>query len=117
MAARPGGCFGAVGGDVLSAAPHVRHATIGGRTAILDIRTGNWVMLNPAASRIWQAIVHRGGVEGLADEIAIELGADPAVVRQRIAAAISGMVERGLFTDPSTPPPRRRWWRRTGGSR
>ncbi|MEU3566838.1 PqqD family protein [Kitasatospora sp. NPDC036755] len=102
---------------MLSPAPHVRHATTGGRTAILDVRAGSWVMLNPAASRIWQAIVHRGGLEGLADEIAVPIGADPAVVQQRITAAVAGLVERGLLADPGTPPSRRRCWRRSGGPR
>ncbi|MER8100984.1 PqqD family protein [Kitasatospora sp. NPDC094016] len=102
---------------MLTVTPHVRHATVGGRTAILDVRVGRWVMLDPAASRIWQAIVHRGGTEGLAEEIAVPVGADPAAVREKIAAALVGMVERGLLTDLNRPLPRRPWWRRIGSPR
>ncbi|WP_371523198.1 PqqD family protein [Kitasatospora sp. NBC_01300] len=81
------------------------------------MQAGTWVMLDPAASRIWQAIVHRGGTEGLAEEIAVPVDADPATVREKIVAAVAGMVERGLLTDLNAPLPRRPWWRRLRSTR
>ncbi|MEE1820723.1 PqqD family protein [Streptomyces sp. BE20] len=100
---------------MLTVAPGVHHAHVGGQTAILNVGTGGWVMLDPAASRIWQAIVLRGGVEGLAEEIAIPSGADTAAVHRVIGAAVNGMVDRGLLTDPGALRVRRPWRRKGGG--
>ncbi|MFF2954971.1 PqqD family protein [Kitasatospora sp. NPDC057965] len=102
---------------MLTIARHVRHAAIDGRTAILDIRAGRWVMLDPAASLIWQALALRGGTDGLAEEIAAPRGADPAALAPAIDRTVAALLARGLLTDTTRTPARRPWWRRTGGAR
>ncbi|MFF8769103.1 PqqD family peptide modification chaperone [Kitasatospora sp. NPDC015120] len=103
---------------MLTVPAYVRHAGVDGRTAILDLRAGRWVMLDPAASLIWQALVLRGGTDGLAEEIAAPRGADPAALAPAIDRTVAALLARGLLADTTRPPARRRpWWRRTGGAR
>lgn len=95
---------------MLTPAPHVHHATSEHGTAILDVRRGTWLMLDPDASRIWHAITIRGGTAGLADEIAIPTGQDPNQVSGHITAFINELVAAGVLVD--TDHPKRRRWRK-----
>ncbi|GAB3117740.1 hypothetical protein GCM10027160_28710 [Streptomyces calidiresistens] len=96
---------------MLTVAPDVYHAGSAEGTAILDARTGRWLMLDTDASRIWQALTVRGGTEGLAEEIAIPAGLDPAAVHQQIRGFLDDLTARGLLTDPAAGPDRSRWGR------
>lgn len=96
----------------MSVGPDVHHATSAEGTAILDTRTGRWLMLDPDASRIWRAITVRGTVDGLADEIAIPAGADPAAVQHQITQFLKQMTASGLLVEDSPKLKTRwKWWR------
>lgn len=73
---------------MLTTAPHIHHATSPYGTAVLDVRRGSWLMLDPDASTIWRAVTVRGGTAGLADEIAIPTGQDPRAVDGQITAFV-----------------------------
>ncbi|MFE0043683.1 PqqD family protein [Streptomyces albireticuli] len=97
---------------MLTPAPHISHATGPHGTAVLDIRRGTWLMLDPDASKIWHAVAVRGGAAGLADEIAVPTGQDSRVVGEQIAAFVEGLVAVGVLVDTGRPAQRkRRWWR------
>ncbi|MFF4409782.1 lasso peptide biosynthesis B2 protein [Streptomyces sp. NPDC001404] len=90
---------------MLTTPPGVHHASCCEGTAILDLRYGQWVMLDPDASRIWQAVIARGTTDGLAREIAAWCGMDEAVVAPAIAGTVEHLVARGLLTDgPQNEP-------------
>lgn len=95
---------------MLTPASHVHHATGPYGTAVLDVRRGRWLMLDPDASKIWHAVTVRGGTGGLADEIAIPTGQDPQAVGEQIAAFVDELVATGVLVDTDRPP-RGRWWR------
>jgi len=95
---------------MLTPADHIHHATGPHGTAVLDVRRGTWLMLDPDASRIWHAITVRGGTAGLADEIAIPTGQDPHQVNSRIAAFVNELVAAGVLVDTGRPK-QRRWSR------
>ncbi|WP_282698095.1 PqqD family protein [Streptomyces sp. CC208A] len=96
---------------MLTPAPHVHHATGPYGTAVLDVRRGAWLMLDPDAAKIWHAVTVRGGTVGLADEIAVPTGQDPRAVDSQIAGFVDQMVAAGVLVDTGRPRPRR-WWRR-----
>ncbi|MGA5135118.1 lasso peptide biosynthesis B2 protein [Streptomyces olivoreticuli] len=77
----------------------VHHASCCEGTAILDIRSGRWVMLDVDASRVWQTVIARGTTDGLAREIAAWCGMDETVVAPAIAETVEHLVARGLLTD------------------
>lgn len=93
---------------MLTPARHIHHATSSYGTAVLDARRGKWLMLDPDASRIWHAITVRGGVVGLAAEIAVPAGQDPKVVNDQITAFVDELVTAGVLVDTNRP---RRAWR------
>ncbi|MFJ8852325.1 PqqD family protein [Streptomyces sp. NPDC102437] len=98
---------------MLTPARHIHHATSPYGTAVLDVRQGSWLMLDPDASTIWRAVTVRGGTAGLADEIAVPTGQDPRDVGEQIAAFVSELVTSGVLVDTDRPRPARRgWWRR-----
>ncbi|MCC3767661.1 lasso peptide biosynthesis B2 protein [Streptomyces sp. UNOC14_S4] len=83
----------------------VHHASCREGTAILDCRSGQWVMLDPDASRIWQVIIARGTTDGLARQVAAWRGTDEAVVAPAISETVEHLVARGLLTDaPGNEP-------------
>ncbi|MFE7121439.1 PqqD family protein [Streptomyces sp. NPDC057654] len=94
---------------MLTPARHVHHATGPHGTAVLDIRRGAWLMLDPDASKIWHAVTVRGGTVGLADEIAVRTGQDPQVIGERIAVFVDTLVTTGVLVDTARPARRRRW--------
>ncbi|MER8233652.1 hypothetical protein ACIRQY_34530 [Streptomyces sp. NPDC101490] len=96
---------------MLSPAPHIHYAVDEHGILLLDLRTERWSMLSPDVSRIWTAIVTRGTVNGLADELAIPTGRDPYAVRQGIDILVDRWKRDGLLTDPARTAPRR-WWKR-----
>ncbi|MFC8536790.1 PqqD family protein [Streptomyces sp. NPDC057249] len=97
---------------MLTPALHVHHATDPYGTAVLDIRRGTWLMLDPDASMIWRAVTVRGGTAGLADEIAVPTGQDPQAVGEQIAAFVDELLAAGVLVDTARPARRkRRWWR------
>lgn len=97
---------------MLTPAPHIRYATAQHGTAVLDIRHGTWIMLGPHASQVWRAVTARGGTDGLADEIAVPTGQDPAAVDGHITEFVTELVDAGVLVDADRPAPRRRrWWR------
>ncbi|GAA2133989.1 PqqD family protein [Streptomyces synnematoformans] len=95
---------------MLTPAAHVHHATGPYGTAVLDVRRGRWLMLDPDAAKIWHAVTVRGGTAGLADEIAVPTGQDPAAVGAQITAFVDELVDVGVLVDTGRPR-RRRWWR------
>ncbi|MDH2393915.1 PqqD family protein [Streptomyces sp. HNM0663] len=97
---------------MLTPAPHVHHATGPYGTAVLDIRRGTWLMLDPEASKIWHAVTVRGGTAGLADEIAVPTGQDPQQVGEQITAFVNALVTTGVLVDTARPARRKRRWRR-----
>ncbi|MGR3932991.1 PqqD family protein [Streptomyces sp. BRA346] len=98
---------------MLTPADHIHHATGPDGTAVLDVKRETWLMLDKDASRIWHAITVRGGITGLADEIAIPTGQDPQQVSSQIAAFVDELVAGGVLVDTDRPRRvRRRWWRR-----
>ncbi|MFD7284095.1 PqqD family protein [Streptomyces sp. NPDC059862] len=98
---------------MLIPAPHVHHATGPSGTAVLDVRRGAWLMLDPDASKIWHAITVRGGTAGLADEIAVPTGQDPQAVGGQIDTFVDELVVAGVLVDTDRPRRvHRRWWRR-----
>ncbi|MCX4902552.1 hypothetical protein [Streptomyces sp. NBC_00892] len=100
------------GGTVLIPAPHIHHATSQHGTAVLDVRRGQWLMLDTDASRIWHAVTIRGTTTGLADEIAVPAGQDPQAVHGQITAFVDDLTATGVLIDTDWPPRRRRrWWR------
>lgn len=97
---------------MLTPAPHVHHAAGWYGTAVLDIRRGAWLMLDPDAARIWHAVTVRGGTAGLADEIAVPSGQDPQAVGEQIIAFVDQLLAVGVLVDTVRPARRtRRWWR------
>ncbi|MFI9081923.1 PqqD family protein [Streptomyces sioyaensis] len=98
---------------MLIPARHVHHNTGPDGTAVLDVRRETWLMLDQDASQIWHAITVRGGIAGLADEIAIPTGQDPQQASGQIAAFVDELVAAGVLVDTDRPQrARRRWWRR-----
>lgn len=97
---------------MLTVALGVHHASNAEGTAVLDSRTDRWLMLDRDASRIWQAIAVRGGAEGLAEEIAIPAGLDPATVQQQIRTFLDDLTAWGLVIETPTVPGRLRRRRR-----
>ncbi|MFI2435625.1 PqqD family protein [Streptomyces sp. NPDC018693] len=96
---------------MLTPALHVHHAIGPYGTAVLDIRRGTWLMLDPDASKIWHAVIVRGGTAELADEIAVPTGQDPQAVGEQIAAFVAELLAVGVLVDTARPARRRRWWR------
>ncbi|MBP8532334.1 PqqD family protein [Streptomyces sp. MK37H] len=96
---------------MLTPAPHVHHATGPYGTAVLDVRRGAWLMLDPDASKIWRALTIRGGIAGLTDEIAVPTGQDPRAVDEQIAAFIGELMAVGVLIDTCRPHQRGRWRR------
>ncbi|WP_413802316.1 PqqD family protein [Streptomyces iranensis] len=96
---------------MLTPAPHVHHATGPYGTAVLDVRHGAWLMLDPDASKIWHALTVRGGTAGLADEIAVPTGQDPRAVDEQISTFLGDLMAVGVLVDTSRPQQRRRWRR------
>ncbi|MDH2393938.1 PqqD family protein [Streptomyces sp. HNM0663] len=96
---------------MLTPAPHVHQATGPYGTAVLDIRRGTWLMLDPEASKIWHAVTVRGGTAGLADEIAVPTGQDPRTVGEQITAFVDNLVAAGVLGGTARPTRRRRRWR------
>ncbi|CAL9410642.1 PqqD family protein [Streptomyces sp. enrichment culture] len=97
---------------MLTPAPHIHHATGKHGTAVLDVRQGAWLMLDPDASKIWRAITLWGSIAALADEIAVLTGQTPQAVHGQIAAFVDGLVATGVLVDTDDcPPQRKRWWR------
>ncbi|WP_399218685.1 PqqD family protein [Streptomyces sp. SAJ15] len=88
---------------------HVHHAAGLQGTAALDTRRGAWMMLDPDASRIWQAVTMRGGTAELADEIALPAGQDPQAVDGQITEFVEHLVAAGMLVDTDRPA------RRSGG--
>lgn len=83
----------------------VHHASCGEGTAILDVRSGHWVMLDPDASRIWQTVITRGSTDGVAQEVAAWCGTDEAAVAPTISETVEHLVARGLLTEaPENEP-------------
>jgi hypothetical protein len=58
---------------------------------------------------IWDAVTCRGGVEGLAEELAIPAGADVPATRDAINAFVERLCDLGLLADAG--PRVRSWWR------
>ncbi|WKK27841.1 lasso peptide biosynthesis B2 protein (plasmid) [Streptomyces olivoreticuli] len=84
----------------------VHHASCCEGTAILDARSGRWVMLDDAdASRIWQAVIARGTADGLAREIAAWCGTDEAAIAPAVASTVEKLVARGLLIEASGHEP------------
>ncbi|MGW4080645.1 PqqD family protein [Streptomyces asiaticus] len=96
---------------MLTPAPHVHHATGPYGTAVLDVRRGAWLMLDPDASKIWHALTVRGGTAGLADEIAVPTGQDPRAVDEQISTFLGDLMAVGVLIDTSRPRQRGRWRR------
>ncbi|MFJ3194593.1 PqqD family protein [Streptomyces griseoviridis] len=94
---------------MLTPAPHVRHAACEQGTALLDMRRGVWLMLDPQASLIWTAVTVRGDVTGLADETADLYGQDPRAVARQIACFVDELVDARVLVDTERPCRRRRW--------
>ncbi|MFF5333235.1 hypothetical protein [Streptomyces sp. NPDC013181] len=93
---------------MLTPAPHVHHAAGLYGTAVLDIRRGAWLMLDPDAARIWHAVTVGGGTAGLA----VPSGQDPQVVGEQITAFVDRLLAAGVLVDTARPARRtRRWWR------
>ncbi|MGW2592370.1 PqqD family peptide modification chaperone [Streptomyces sp. NPDC001515] len=98
---------------MLSPAPHVHHATGPYGTAVLDVRRGAWLMLDPDAAKVWHAITVRGGTAGLADEITAPTGQDPQTVSVQIDAIVDELLAAGVLVDTARPGRRKkRRWRR-----
>lgn len=95
---------------MLTSAPHTHYATGPHGTAILDVRRGTWMMLDPDASKIWHAITMRGGTAELADEIAVPAGLDAQAVGEQITAFIDQPVSDGVLIDTDRSRCRG-WWR------
>ncbi|MEU2872998.1 lasso peptide biosynthesis B2 protein [Streptomyces olivoreticuli] len=77
----------------------VYHASCCEGTAILDVRSGRWVMLDADASRIWQTVIARGTTDGLVRGVAAWCGTDEAAVAPAVASMVEQLVARGLLTD------------------
>ncbi|MFE6335219.1 PqqD family protein [Streptomyces sp. NPDC002776] len=98
---------------MLTPAEHIHHATGAQGTAVLDVRRGAWMMLDPDASRIWHAVTVCGGTAGLAEEIAVPTGQNPQAVTDQIDAFVDELVAAGVLVDTDRPRRvHRRWWRR-----
>ncbi|MDT0495232.1 PqqD family protein [Streptomyces griseus] len=99
---------------MLIPAPGIHHATTEHGTAILNIPAGTWHMLDADSSRVWTAITRRGGTAGLADEIAVPAGLDPATVTAAVERVVDELLDLGVLTDLKTAQPRRprKWWHR-----
>ncbi|MFF4282871.1 PqqD family protein [Streptomyces kronopolitis] len=80
-------------------------------TAVLDLRSGQWQMLSGTGTRIWDAIMLRGGVEGLAEEIAVPANLDLAATRHAVDSYVERLRAMGLLVEAG-PRMRRRWWGR-----
>ncbi|MFI6986693.1 PqqD family protein [Embleya sp. NPDC050154] len=78
--------------------------------AILNLRTGRWLLLDPAAARLWQHLADGVHPDTLAESLAVEHG----VARERVDADIAAFTDRArahaLLADESPPArrPRRR---------
>ncbi|MFI8930659.1 PqqD family protein [Streptomyces sp. NPDC053474] len=98
---------------MLTPARHVHHAAGEHGTVVLDVRRRQWHMLDEDASRIWHALVVRGGTTGLAEEIAIPTGQDVQTVDGQISAFVGELLAVGVLVDTDQPRRvrRRRWWR------
>ncbi|KAB7833683.1 PqqD family protein [Streptomyces mobaraensis] len=92
---------------MLIPAPRVHHATGPHGTAVLDIRRGKWLMLDPDATKIWRTVTARGSTIGLADEIAVPTGQDPQVVGERITVFVGALLAAGILIDTARPARRK----------
>ncbi|WP_432061531.1 hypothetical protein [Streptomyces sp. S1] len=97
---------------MLTPAAHIFYATDDHGVLLLDARSATWKTFGPDVSRIWMAIVTRGTIDGLADELAIPTSRDPHAVRLGISNLVDAWERDGLLVDPArTARPRRWWWR------
>ncbi|MFJ4342983.1 PqqD family protein [Streptomyces sp. NPDC088915] len=98
---------------MLTVPEHVHWGRCGGGTAVLNLRDGQWRMFSGHGARIWEAVVLRGGIEGLAEEIAIPAGLDVAATHQAVDDYLAGLVDMGLLARVPVQARRRRrrWWR------
>ncbi|MFE9250966.1 hypothetical protein [Streptomyces sp. NPDC007088] len=100
---------------MLSIPAHVRWGRCRGGTAVLDLRAGRWHMFSGTGARVWDAVALRGGLSGLAEEIAVPGGLNVAAARRAVDAYLAALLDMGLLTrsQATTGGPRARGcWRR-----
>lgn len=91
-------------------APHLYTALLPGGAAVMDVRAGRgrWQHLNATAALLWKRLLDGAGPEQAAAELAASFtaaGADPALVRDDLAALIGQLRELGLVDARTAPAP------------
>ncbi|MGW9498192.1 PqqD family protein [Streptomyces prasinus] len=90
---------------------HVRAVTIGhGTTAVLNLRTGNWVWLDEDSRRIWATALAGGSAPRTLVDSLVRLGYDRQQVQKAVDATVARLREYGLVAEYRAPG-RRPWWR------
>jgi hypothetical protein len=76
----------------------VVHRAFGEQLVLLNLRTGQYHGLNQSARRMFEVMVERGQVEGVAPLVAEEFeGAEPEAVQADLNELCRDLVERGLL--------------------
>ncbi|MFF7705487.1 PqqD family protein [Streptomyces lydicus] len=94
---------------MLTTPAHVHWGRCDEGIAVLDLRSGQWRMFTGTGMRIWDAVTLRGGVEGLAEEVAVPADLDVAVARSAVDSYVDQLRTMGLLVEAG-PRARRRWW-------
>ncbi|MFJ4880043.1 PqqD family protein [Streptomyces sp. NPDC088745] len=98
---------------MLSRPDHLRIAHPGHEaTAVLNLRTGQWVWLDEDTRRIWDAALSGGSaLRTLIDSVCAR-GFERAQVETATEAIVDGLRASGLLHSAPRPrPASRRWWR------
>lgn len=70
---------------------------VGGETVLLDAEGDVYLRLNPAGTRLWEALEHPTAVSDLASMLERMYGLDPQVALADTVAFVLDMSERGLI--------------------
>ncbi|GHA47839.1 hypothetical protein GCM10010329_82830 [Streptomyces spiroverticillatus] len=97
---------------MLSRPEHLYVADPGhGTTAVLNVRTGQWVWLDEDTRRIWEAALAGGcALPALIDSVTAR-GFDPAQTTVAVETIVDGLRANGLLEDAPVPQQTRRRWR------
>ena len=93
-------------------ARHVRLGTVDGCMTILDLRRGEYVLLDPVSSAMWAGLTRSGASPGaVLDDLQRQFDVEPARLRADLDTFVTRCVAEGLLdagTDDAFEAPKRR---------
>lgn len=100
-------CAGAVdamlGAVIMSPEFEISSRVVGevldGEAVLLDLASGKYFSLNRSATRMWELLAERRGVEQVVAQVLNEFSADEATVRADLAALIADLLAKGILIE------------------